>query len=104
MPLSRSYMKSFALNLPSSLFPRFRAGMNVRIPRISISYGKAFVHEEEDGSMLAYGCRISAKNGVLSLDCAAGVDVIVYNLKNVWSVAGTDWKICGVGKLLNFNS
>ena len=67
-------------------------------------YGKAFVHEEEDGTMLAYGCRISAKDGVLFVDCAAGVDVIVYSLKNVWSVAGTDRKISGVGQLLNFRS
>ena len=61
-------------------------------------YGKAFIHEEEDGTMLTYGCRVKAEDGVLSVACAEGVDRVVYSLRNSWAVSGTDMIINGKGQ------
>jgi hypothetical protein len=44
-------------------------------------FGKAFIHEEEDGSLLTYGCCAQVKDGVLQITGAENARELVYSLK-----------------------
>ena len=43
---------------------------------------KAFLHENEDGTFLCYGCKAESENGVLHIQTNADVKTLVYSLKN----------------------
>ncbi len=62
-------------------------------------FKKVFVHEEEDGSLLTYGCRATIKDGVLSITAAEEADSIVYSLKTPCMLEGTDHTLSGFGQL-----
>ena len=43
---------------------------------------KAFLHENEDGSFLCYGCEAESKNGILYVKMRENAKALVYSLKN----------------------
>ena len=43
---------------------------------------KAFLHENEDGTFLCYGCEAMSENGVLQIQMSENVKTLVYSLKN----------------------
>ena len=43
---------------------------------------KAFLHENEDGSFLCYGCEAESKNGILYVKMRENAKTLVYSLKN----------------------
>jgi hypothetical protein len=43
--------------------------------------GKAFLHENEEGSFLCYGCEAESKNGVLYVKTCENTKELVYSLK-----------------------
>ena len=42
---------------------------------------KAFLHENEDGTFLCYGCKAESKNGILRIETEKNVKTLVYSLK-----------------------
>ena len=42
---------------------------------------KAFLHENEDGTFLCYGCKAESKNGILQIETEKNVKTLVYSLK-----------------------
>jgi hypothetical protein len=43
---------------------------------------KAFLHENEDGSFLCYGCEAESENGILRVKMRENAKTLVYSLKN----------------------
>ena len=50
---------------------------------------KAFLHENEDGTFLCYGCKAESEDGVLHIQTNADVKTLVYSLKNSYRL-GSD--------------
>ena len=61
---------------------------------------KAFVHEDEDGSLISIGCRAKAEGECLRVEAADGADTLVYNLKNTYRLNGTEATLQGFGEIL----
>jgi hypothetical protein len=61
-------------------------------------YRKAFIHEEEDGSLLTYGCRAVVKDGTLHIETMEETDTVVYSLKNTYTCI-TGHKLCNFGTM-----
>lgn len=56
---------------------------------------KAFLHENEDGTFLCYGCKAESENGVLHIQTNETVKTLVYSLRNPYRL-GSD-TLEGVG-------
>jgi len=63
--------------------------------------GKAFVYENDDGTYLSYGCRLTEVNGALKLELLNDEKTIVYNLKKeaVLYINDKKYEISGFGRI-----
>ena len=56
---------------------------------------KAFLHENEDGTFLCYGCKAESKNGVLQIETEKNVKTLVYSLRKSYRLGSATLE--GVG-------
>lgn len=60
---------------------------------------KAFIHENEDGSFLTFGCTVTKTADTLNITATDESDILVYNLKNKYNCNLTKDAIEGFSKL-----
>jgi hypothetical protein len=58
---------------------------------------KAYIHEDEDGTFLTYGCKVQKDGELLSVELTEAAEELIYNLKTTH--LAWDTKQSGFGKI-----
>ena len=62
-------------------------------------FKKAYIHEDEDGTFLTYGCKVQKDGEGLKVELLEAAEELIYHLKTTYLAGPDDEKLSGFGKI-----